>query len=91
MSDQHAESVRETHHYWEPVDPEPPEGWRRCDMSEFSKDGEVWFVLYTDAPRGKNPHKFNTYWRKYRRLTQVRYVTPWVNEAALTDGSPHAD
>lgn len=88
MSDEQiADHVRETRNRWEPVD-EPPEGWRRCDYSEFSPDAERWFVLYTNAPRDKNPHSYDTFWQTHRRIVQERWVTPWQDvDPALIDGS----
>lgn len=85
-----AEYVVETRYRWEPDGAEPPEGWRRCDMSDFSQDRMAWFVLYTDAPRDKNPHLYNTYWRKHRRITQERYVSEWVDCGTHNDGSEGA-
>lgn len=86
-----AELVRETRHRWEPVDPPAPEGWRRCDFSQFSQDGEGWFVLYTNAPRDKNPHSFDTYWRRHRKVRQERFVTEWRDvETEQIDGSDGA-
>jgi hypothetical protein len=82
-----ADTVRETRFRWEPIDPEAPEGWRRCDFSEFSQDNERWFVLYTNAPRDKNPHTFDTYWRAHRKVVQERFVTAWQDVAvAHIDG-----
>ena len=84
---QSAELVRETRYRWEPIGDDPPEGWRRCDNAQFSQDYLTYSVTYTDAPRDQAPYKFNFMWRKYRRITQERYVTPWVDVALLIDGS----
>jgi hypothetical protein len=81
-----AELVRETRYRWEPIGDDPPEGWRRCDNATFSEDYLTYSVTYTDAPRNESPFNHNSIWRKYRRITQERYVTPWVDVALLIDG-----
>ena len=88
MTTQDAEYVRETSFRWEPIGDPPPEDWRRCDNAQFSEDGMTYSVTYTDAPKDQFPFKFNTVWRKYRRIPQERYVSPWVDVPLLIDGTP---
>lgn len=87
MTTQDAEYVRETSFRWEPIGDPPPEDWRRCDNAQFSEDGMTYSVTYTDAPKDQFPFKFNTVWRKYRRIPQERYVSPWVDVPLLIDGA----
>lgn len=72
---------RETQYRWEAEEPLPP-GWRR-GASWLQDDGDM-SVLYTSAPKDRPALAFEHKFVRLRRITQERYVTPWVDVESAT-------